>query len=59
MTNPLEMPIDKLNAILNNGRLETPLHTVITLDDRRMNPFMSMEDFEKKWNIVNPEKESL
>lgn len=55
MTKPLEIPAEQLNAILNSGREATPLHTV--LDDRRMKPFMSIEEFATKWNIQT-EKES-
>jgi hypothetical protein len=57
MTTPLNISAEQLNAILNNSRETTPLHTV--LDDRRMKPFMTPEEFETKWNIQPQNKPSL
>jgi hypothetical protein len=51
MTKGIEIPADQLKTILSGGREQTPLHTVVTMDDRRMNPFLSMEEFEKKWAL--------
>jgi hypothetical protein len=53
MTKGIEIPADQLKTILSGGREQTPLHTVVTMDDRRMNPFLSMEEFEKKWALQN------
>ena len=46
---PIELDTLQVNQILKQNNPPAPLHTVV--DDRRMKPFMSMEDFEKKWQI--------
>ncbi len=54
MPQPPEFSFEQLNQI---RKTEFPVEEHVILDDRQMKPFISMEEFERKWGINQPPKE--